>query len=202
MLTWQSKYQLVGQQVASLSGTLVDVGARDRILQGFIPSHLKYLSADIIAGHDLLWNLEEPLPVADSSYDVVVALDVLEHLENIHQAYREMLRVARYKLFVSLPNMTCFSWRLLFFKKGYLSGKYDLLPNHQGDRHRWLTSYPQVCHFINHHAQAVNASVKQYDIVAGYDRYHNLLARFPLPLSLRTYTILFEITRCSSQLPL
>ena len=195
MLTWQSKYQLVGQQLDGVSGTLVDVGARDRVLQQYLPSSLNYLSADIVAGHDFLWNLEEPLNVEDNSYDVVVALDVLEHLENIHQAYQELLRVMRWKLFVSLPNMTCLSWRFLFLKKGYLSGKYDLLPQHQGDRHRWLTSYLQICEFINYHAQAVNAVVKRYDIVAGYDQYHNFIARLPLPLRLRTYTLLFEVTK-------
>jgi len=195
VFTRRSKYQIVGQQVAGLTGTLVDVGARDRVLQGYLPPGLGYLSADVSAGHDFLWNLEEPVGAPADAYDVVVALDVLEHLEQIHQAYRELLRIARHKLFVSLPNMTCLSLRLQFFTTGYLGGKYDLLPAHQGDRHRWLTSYRQIRVFIDHHARLAGCTVMQYDILTGYSRLHELLSRLPLPANLRAYTVLFEITK-------
>ncbi|MGB0384221.1 MAG: methionine biosynthesis protein MetW [Ardenticatenaceae bacterium] len=195
MLTWKSKYQLVGEQVAGISGTLIDVGARDRILHKYLPNELTYRSADVVPGHDLLWNLEEPIESPNEAHDIVVALDVLEHLEQIHQAYKELLRITRHKLFISLPNMTGLAFRWDFLTTGRLSGKYDLLPEHQGDRHRWLTSYPQACTFIYHHAQVANCTVKQYDILFGYGRAHNLVARLPLPPALRTYTILFEITK-------
>ncbi len=195
MLTRRSKYQIVGQQVAGLRGTLVDVGARDRVLQDYLPPGLDYLSADVSPGHDFLWNLEEPIGAPADAYDVVVALDVLEHLERIHQAYRELLRITRHKLFVSLPNMTCLSLRLQFFATGYLGGKYDLLPEHQGDRHRWLTSYRQICAFVNRHARSADCTVAQYDILTGYSRLHELISRLPLPADLRAYTVLFEITK-------
>jgi hypothetical protein len=191
----QSKYQLVGQQAAGLTGTLVDVGARDRILKEYLSPGLNYLSADITCGHDLQWNLEEPIPAPDNAYDVVVALDVLEHLEHIHRAYLGLLRITQHKLFVSLPNMTCLSSRLQFFGTGRLGGKYDLLPQHQGDRHRWLTSYPQICTLIHSYAQAAGCIVAQYDILTGYSRLHELISRLPLPGALRAYTVLFEITK-------
>lgn len=37
----------------------------------------------------------EPLPYEDSLFDVITALDVLEHLENYHHALREIARVLR-----------------------------------------------------------------------------------------------------------
>jgi len=191
----QSKYQIVGQKVAGLAGTLVDVGARNKILKDYLPPNLNYLSADIIPGHDLQWNLEELINMPDNSYDILVALDVLEHIEHIHQAYQELLRITRQKLFVSLPNMTCLSLRLQFLRTGYLGGKYDLLPEHQKDRHRWLTNYQQICTFINHHAQAVGCNVMQYNLLTGYGRLHELLSRLPLSAALRTYIVLFEIIK-------
>src|SRR5207245_2632728 len=98
----------------------------------YLPSHVSYLSADIVPGHDLKWNLEERIDSADSAFDIVVALDVLEHLEHIHEGFKELIRITRTKLFVSLPNMTCLSHRLRFAANGHLGGKYDLLPIHQG----------------------------------------------------------------------
>lgn len=195
MLVRESKYEIVGRQVAGLTGTLLDVGARDRVLERYLPPDLTYVAADIAPGLDLQWNLEEPIDAPDNAYDIVAALDVLEHLEHIHQAYRELLRITRHKLFVSLPNMTCLSLRLQFFATGHLGGKYDLLPEHQGDRHRWLTSYRQICAFIGYHAQLAGCTVTQYDILTGYSRLHEWLSHLPLPAELRAYTVLFEITK-------
>lgn len=196
MITRTSKYEIVGQRTAKLSGKLVDVGARDRVLQQYLRSdQLKYLSADIVPGHDLCWNLEKPLDYPDNTFEVVVALDVLEHVEYIHCALGELLRVAKLKLFISLPNMTCLSLRWHFVWHGWLSGKYALLPDYQGDRHRWLISYPQACALVKHVAQSARCVVQQYDIVAGYDRTQALISRLPFPPELRTYTMLFEIIK-------
>ena len=195
MLTRASRYEVVGQQVATLAGTLVDVGARDRVLKRYLSPGLRYLSADITPGHDFQWDLERPINAPDTAYDVVVALDVLEHVEWIQRAYQELLRITRHKLFVSLPNMTCLSLRLQFFATGHLGGKYDLLPEHQGDRHRWLTSYSQIDAFIHHHARASGCAVVRYDMLTGHGRLHQLLSYLPLSAALRAYALLFEITR-------
>jgi SAM-dependent methyltransferase len=195
LLTRKSKYQVVGCQVVGLTGTLVDIGSRNRALKEYLPLGLDYLSADIIPGHDFEWDLEEPIDAPDDYFEVVVALDVLEHLERIHSAYRELLRITHHKLFVSLPNITCLSLRLQFLKTGYLGGKYDLLPERQDDRHRWLTSYSQICTFVNHHARLACCVVNRYDILTGYGRLHNWLSYLPLPVALRAYTVLFEITK-------
>lgn len=196
MFTRASKYQIVANRIAEMTGTLVDVGARDRVLRQYIQiDRLQYLSSDVVPGHDYCWDLEKPLEVPSHSFEVVVALDVLEHVEMIHDALRELLRIAKKKLFISLPNMTCLSSRLHYFRYGQLSGKYSLLPAHQGDRHRWLTSYPQVCAFVQHITQTARCDVQQYDILEGYSRWQPLISNLPLPAALRTYMILFEITK-------
>jgi len=44
--------------------------------------------------------------VPDKSYDLVVCIDVIEHVENDREFVRQLARVARDKLFVSTPNFT------------------------------------------------------------------------------------------------
>lgn len=199
MNTWQDKYQLVGDRVADQSGTLVDIGARDRVLQAKLPKQIRYLSADLFPGHDLCWNLEQAIDAPAQAFDFVVVLDVLEHVENIHQAYRELIRITRDRLFISLPNMTCLAFRLEFLRRGRLNGKYDLLANHQGDRHRWLTDYKQSCAFIEQIARESDCSVKTWNILGGFEGSLGLVSRLPfMPAHLRTATIFFEISRRKS----
>ncbi len=196
MYTLTSKYQVVADRIAGMTGTLVDIGARDRVLQQYIRANeLQYLSSDVVSGHDYCWDLEKPIEASDNAFDIVVALDVLEHVEHIHAALRELVRIARNKLFISLPNLTCLSFRLHFLRYGQLSGKYSLLPEYQGDRHRWLTSYPQVCALVQRISRAVPCDIQQYNILLGYGRWQDLFSRLPLPASLRTYAVLFELTK-------
>lgn len=151
----KDKYTIVADLLRGKKGTLLDIGARDRILsQCLDPQMLTYYAADLAPGYDYQLNLEEPLPLADRSFDYVVALDVLEHVEHIHQAFHELARLTRRCLIVALPNMATLPRRWSFLWRASLgTGKYDLLPEHQGDRHRWLTVYPEINTFM-----AVNAA--------------------------------------------
>lgn len=199
MFRQDSKYEIVGERVAGIAGTLMDVGARDERLRQHLPTGIDYLSTDLSFGDARQWNLEQPIPAADRAYQVVVALDVLEHVDRIHQAYRELLRITAKKLFVSLPNMTCLSNRIRFLISGRLGAKYDLPTSDHGDRHRWLTSYAQMSRFIEHSADACGFSLDRYDLLVGYDRLDDLVARLPLPPALRAYTVLYELTRRSTE---
>jgi SAM-dependent methyltransferase len=60
------------------------------------------------------------LPFDDSTFDVVVCLEVLEHLFQPHLAAREMLRVLRPSgvLIATVPNLIHWRHRLLFFVRG------------------------------------------------------------------------------------
>jgi len=193
------KYKYVARRTSALRGKLLDVGARDCILEKYLESpSLQYVSADIMPGHDHQINLEKPLELGDGDFDIVAALDVLEHLENPHQALRELLRITKTKLFISMPNMACLSFRLKFILEGKLSDKYALLPKHQGDRHRWLTVYDQTRSFINEISTEMNCAVIQYDInedPGNYGKFRFLIPHFLLTPNARVYTMVFEITK-------
>lgn len=97
-------------------------------------------------------DLEEPLPFDDHSFDIVTALDVLEHLDNPHQALHELYRVARQAVFISLPNMYYIQFRINFLRGRGLSGKYAFPATPIVDRHRWVLSYQEALRFVSMNA--------------------------------------------------
>lgn len=134
--------------------SLLDIGCRTMALKPLLHNCREYYGTDIVPAEGVIeCNLEEGLPgFQDKSYDVVVALDVLEHLEHAHLVLNEMMRVARKAVFVSLPNMYFIKFRLKYLM-GDLSGKYDFPVDPIMDRHRWVLSYTDAVNFIQHNAK-------------------------------------------------
>lgn len=157
-----NKYRAVASFLDGERGTLLDVGARDRVLSSYlVPGAIDYRSADVASGQDYQIDLETDMPFDDCSFDIVVALDVLEHVDRIHRAFAELSRIAGRRLIIGLPNLGSIMRRWSFFLNGDLgTRKYDLLPDAESDRHRWLTVYSQMNEFV-----AVNARRRGMDIV-------------------------------------
>ncbi|MEK7561034.1 MAG: methyltransferase domain-containing protein [Patescibacteria group bacterium] len=196
------KYQLAAQKLHGMSGTLMDVGSRDRILSQYLPETVTYHSADITPGHDFQWNLELPLLCSDNAFDFVVAFDVLEHVENIHQATAELIRITRRRLFITLPNMSNLASRIRFLRTGFLAPKYALLPTHQGDRHRWLTTYPEIITFIASIAvQERGCQMSQVNLIYANSRWEKLMYYLPLSPATRTHTVFFDISKNANAPP-
>jgi len=170
-----SRYEVAASLLAGKAGTLIDLGSRDRRLLEFLhggdaDASLTYYSADIDNAHDYAVDLERPLPFKDGEFDYVVILDVLEHLENIHRAFDECVRIARREVIVSLPNMSTLIHRVHFLLRGSLkTGKYDLYGEHQGDRHRWLTTFKNAIAFIT--SRSVKNNVRVSRIIGCRDFY-------------------------------
>lgn len=138
-----------------LAGRVLDVGCDVRTL-GRLRPDLDYLGIDAGGEPDLAVDLESgPLPFADASFDVVVCSDVLEHLDNLHATFGELVRVARLRLIVSLPNCWAAARRPLHRGKGAI-GHYGLPPEPPGDRHKWFFSLNEGQRFLEtaagHHA--------------------------------------------------
>jgi hypothetical protein len=155
------KYRVVASMLNGASGTMLDIGARDRRLHPLLPPQIVYASADLGPGHDYILDLERPLPLPNRRFDFVVALDVLEHLETIHQAFDELARITNRTLFIALPNMATARRRISYLIHGRLgTGKYDLGLEHPGDRHRWLTVYDQMNVFIQERARQAGLTLR------------------------------------------
>ena len=137
-----SKFEEVARRIAPDARSVLDIGCRDGILGKYLPREVSYAGVDLSPGPNVtrVCDLEKGIPFADASFDVVTALDVLEHVDNIWFAFDEMVRVARRQVMVVLPNSYHFRERLRFLR-GREAGKYVLGPDPIRDRHRWLLSY-------------------------------------------------------------
>ncbi|MFP4386791.1 MAG: class I SAM-dependent methyltransferase [Alphaproteobacteria bacterium] len=141
--------------------SVLDLGCRTMDLKPLLKSCREYHGTDFIAGEGVFeCNLEEGLPqFKDNSFDIVTALDVLEHLDNAHKTFAEAMRVAKKAVFVSLPNMYYIKFRLNFLLGKGLSGKYAFPAQPVMDRHRWVLSYDEAVNFIETNAKGHDVSV-------------------------------------------
>ncbi len=148
-----SKFEEAARRLAPDARSVLDIGCRDGILRKYLPQKMSYAGVDLSPGPNVtrVCNLEQGIPFADASFDAVVALDVLEHVDNVWFAFDEMVRVARQQVMVVLPNSYHFRERLRFLR-GREAGKYVLSPAPIQDRHRWLLSYQSAHSFCAHQA--------------------------------------------------
>jgi len=93
-------------------GDVLDIGAADRWIEPHLKHVKRYIALDYPAtGQELydaqpcLFGSASQLPLQDDSFDTVILLEVLEHLERPHQALKEIQRVLRPggTLILSLP---------------------------------------------------------------------------------------------------
>lgn len=123
------------------SGMVLDVGCRSGRLRYVLPQKdICYYGLDLSPPANVTGNLEAGLPFRDESFEVVVALDVLEHTDDIHKAIGELFRVSRKYVVISLPNGYELKTRMKYLLGYPISGKYVLPVEPPSDRHRWLFS--------------------------------------------------------------
>ena len=141
-------------------------------------------------------DLNNKLSFEDNSFDLVACLDVLEHLDNSHQALRELIRVAKYSVFIYLPNMYYLSFRYRFLTGGGISGKYKFPEQFIQDRHRRIMPYDEILAFIK--SNCPNFIVEQENILTIYGRFKKTIGPIEKILAkifhnLFLYGVFFEI---------
>ena len=99
---------------------------------------VEYSKEAILLGEKLFPNLifkkgsAYELPYKDNSFDLVICTEVLEHLEEPTKALREMLRVSKKYLIISVPNEP------FFMLSNFLRGKnLSRLGNDEGHINHW-----------------------------------------------------------------
>lgn len=142
-----------------LKGKILDLGCRNKDLKRFLDKDAEYIGIDIVGEPDFIVDLDkEKIPFPDNSFDCVVCLDVLEHLENIHLVFDEIIRVTRKYAIISLPN--CYASNFFKIITGKGRTKYYGLPlNPTKDRHRWFFNYQEAKDFIFKRAEKNGAKV-------------------------------------------
>ena len=163
----KAKYVWLKYQSILGRGNILDVGADECHLKRYVKNSGAYWGIGLGNHPDQLVDLEnEKLPFPDNSFDCVLCLDVLEHLENIHEVFDECCRVTRRFLIVSLPNPWAVFFRMLRFGDYHSEQPlkfYGLPLNPPGDRHKWFFSYEESERFVLYRAGKNKMKVIQKD---------------------------------------
>lgn len=131
-----------------LRGRVSDVGCDEAGLRKLLPD-ADYTGVDIGGQPDVELNLEQAdrLPFEDMAFDCVVCTDVLEHLDNLHHIFGELVRIARGHVIVSLPNCWAEARRPIERGKGSF-GHYGLPFERPMDRHKWFFGLSEARDFL------------------------------------------------------
>ena len=135
---------------ALLTGRVLDIGCDQAVLRQLL-SNVTYVGVDMTGNPDLRLNLEkiDRLPFDDASFDCVVCSDVLEHLDNLHAIFGEIVRVAKRYVILALPNNWANARRPIGRGVGSFS-KYGLPAEPPADRHKWFFSLSEAVTFVQH----------------------------------------------------
>lgn len=132
-----------------LHTSLLDVGCdRKQLYEAIGRQDLRYIGIDLSDEADYSVNLEDSaIPMEDGGVDTVVCLDVLEHLDQIREAFAELVRCAGRYLIVSLPN----NWFGVYdhmLRGDGIPRFYGLPEEYPPDRHRWYFNFDDADHFL------------------------------------------------------
>jgi len=146
-----------------LKESILDVGCDEGYLRELLSKDVKYIGIDLGGKPDFVINLEidKLNKFDDKSFHTVLCLDVLEHLNNLHDVFDDICRVSKKYVIISLPN----SWHL--FKYSLISGKKEYkgwgLPlNNPIDRHKWFFNYEEALNFIRERGKMNNFLIKYH----------------------------------------
>jgi SAM-dependent methyltransferase len=150
-----------GELSARMSALGYDVTAVERYVAQF-DAKVRLIDAD----------LDRPFPFEDRSFDVAMAVEILEHLENPRSFLRELSRVLEPGgiAIVSTPNLTSLLSRALFA----VCGQWDLFFNHPW---RLRDPYSSLVHghitpvprwLLEHHVKDAGFDVEEHRYSASY----------------------------------
>lgn len=161
-LARRARSEFVAARFASaLHGKVLDVGCFEAPLREILKD-CEYFGLDIAGNPDQIINLDalEALPFPDNSQDCVLCVEVLEHLENLHHMFSELVRVSRRHIIVSLPN--CWRDARLPIERGWGTfAHYGLPVDKPQDRHRWFFNHVQARDFLLQSAKRQGLEVEE-----------------------------------------
>ena len=136
-----------------LRDSVLDVGCCDAPLRSVLGAE-RYVGLDIAGTPDIVVDLDSTpsLPFGDGAFASVICIEVLEHLDNLHHVFDELVRVAARHVIVSLPNCWRDARRPIGRGKGRFA-HYGLPAARPADRHKWFFGYTEARDFLIASAQ-------------------------------------------------
>jgi len=169
-----SRQKYIAEKFANyLNGSVLNIGGGgDKTLLKYCQPK-EYTELDISGEPDLLINLDKeyPLPIEDNRFDMVICTDVLEHLEEFHRVFSELIRITNQYIIISVPNawkgFSILTNRNIYNgssgKPGIDVGKYrkfyGLPLNKPIDRHRWFFSYTEAEEYFHQSATILSYTI-------------------------------------------
>jgi SAM-dependent methyltransferase len=150
--------------------SVLDVGCRDGQLQRLLPAHIQYSGCDLVPGEHVRYVGDVQSIDIKESFDCVIALDLLEHVDDIHGLFDRLAGLAGQALVVSLPNCYDLKSRFKFAIGGRLGGKYEFLAVPVTDRHRWIMGYDEIRRFYSAKAAQHGFELSIHDLQYGDPR--------------------------------
>lgn len=159
----EKRSEYVAQRFYSLfdKKKVLDVGCFKAPLRELLKTST-YVGIDFVGSPDIKIDLQKcsRLPFDDGSFDTVICIDVLEHLDNLHTIFKELVRVSNKYVVISLPNC----WRDARKKIERGSGSfahYGLPPEEPKDRHRWFFNISQANNFFKEQESMLDVSIEK-----------------------------------------
>ncbi|MBN1977602.1 MAG: methyltransferase domain-containing protein [Anaerolineae bacterium] len=177
-----------------LAGRVLDVGSGGAGLCSYLDEGVS-IDLNPAASPDVLVDLERGnLPFASNSYECVVCTDVLEHLENLHGIFAELVRVSRRYLIISLPN----NWleaRAIICRGQHMRSmrRYGLPLDKPFDRHRWFFGYAEAEDFVYGMAARMELKVIECRTYFGTRNHIKAAALRPWMSSRRLHNLLASV---------
>ena len=147
------KYNLVEKEIKSLNESqleIIDLGARDQILKKFLPTNCNYTGVDKFknGNNNLIINLDENFNQITKKYDIVCALDIIEHVDDPIKLISNCKKICKKIIYLNIPNAAYYSFRLKFLFFGDLTNQFHFSGDSNDDRHRWFTNYTNTLNFL------------------------------------------------------
>ncbi len=145
------RYVLINDKFKeNIKGSILDVGSRDDTAEKILGKKCTLIDKNNTNLDSWDWE-KQNIPFGDKSFDTVLCLDTLEHINDIHASFVDLMRITKGNLIISLPN--CWKKTTKKFVRGYGSGaSYGLPPEKPFDRHKWFFNPEDVDNFISYNA--------------------------------------------------
>lgn len=168
-------------------------------LRKYLPAGIEYQGIDSDEGQDIkVCNLEKGLSfLKDNSYDIVFAIEVLEHLDNIHFVFEEVKRVARKEIVIALPNMNHWIYRIRHLLGHRIITKYKFYSRPPKDRHRWLPIYKEAIDFMRENTKEYKMEIAHHFYPYRRLKFLKVIDKFLSKIfpELFVYTIYFHLEK-------
>ncbi len=158
------RYLVLKHKLAKYAGEkVIDVGSRDDSAKRSLGKDVTLIDKNNTSLDRWDWE-KSPIPFPDKSFDTVICFDTLEHINDIHRSLRDLMRISRETVIISLPNC----WKKQIKKFATLSAgqaSYGLPPEKPMDRHKWFFTTEDIDNFLVYNATTNPEPFEAIDVV-------------------------------------